>query len=58
MNLSVYKKSISAVVTGVLGWSAIVIASEPTAITASEWQFLAVGLATALGVFTVSNARA
>jgi hypothetical protein len=53
-----YRKTVTAVVTGLLGWSAIVVASDPSAITSTEWQLGAVALATALGVYTVANAEA
>jgi len=53
--MSKYRKTISAVVTGVLGWFGVVIASEAATISQSEWLMLAVGLATALGVYGVSN---
>lgn len=55
MNLPAYKKTISALVTGVLGWVAVVITSAPAAVSASEWLMLGVVLATALGVYTVRN---
>lgn len=54
--LAAYRKTITAVVTGVTGWFAVVISSTPTAITASEWLGLGVVVATALGVYAVSNA--
>ena len=50
-----YRKTVTAVVTNALGFSAVVIASPSAAITATEWQFGAVGLATALGVYVVAN---
>lgn len=55
MNLAPYRKTISAVVTGAIGWAAVVITSDPTAITASEWLMGATALATALGVYAVAN---
>lgn len=57
MNLRRYRKTVAAVVTGAIGWAAAVVASEPSSITASEWIFGATALATALGVYTVANAR-
>ncbi len=57
MNLTAYSKTIAALVTGVLGWGAVVIASAPAAITAAEWLALGVVVATALGVYAVPNAR-
>lgn len=56
-SLARYRKTIAALVTGNLGWVAIVIASEPAPITASEWLALGIANATALGVYTVANAR-
>lgn len=50
-----YRKSITAVVGAVLGWAAMVITSEPAAITASEWLMGATALATALGVYAIPN---
>jgi hypothetical protein len=55
MNLSAYKKTISALVTGLLGWGGIVVVSDPAPVSASEWLALGVALATALGVYTFSN---
>ena len=54
-NLAPYRKTVTAVVTGLIGWAAVVITSEPTAITASEWLMGATALATALGVYAVAN---
>lgn len=53
--LKPYMKTITAVVTGLLGWSAIVVASASSDITSTEWQLGAVALATALGVYTIAN---
>lgn len=55
MNLAAYRKTITAVVTGLIGWAAVVITSDPAAITASEWLMGATALATALGVYAVGN---
>lgn len=55
MNLAPYRKTVSAVVTGVIGWAAAVVASAPTHVTASEWVFGATVLATALGVWALPN---
>jgi hypothetical protein len=52
--ISKYRKSITALVTGVLGWGGVVVASEPAAITAAEWLFLGVVVATALGVYNAA----
>lgn len=56
MNLGTYGKAITAVITALIGWAALVVNSDPVKITASEWIVLATGLATALGVYAVSNA--
>lgn len=56
--LKPYAKTIAAVVTAALGWSAVVIASEPAAIAASEWQLGGVMLAGALGVYLIPNTPA
>lgn len=53
--MSTYRKTITAVVTGAIGWAAAVVVSDPSAITASEWVMGATALATALGVYAVSN---
>lgn len=55
--LSRARKTITALVVGNLGWVAIVVASEPARITASEWLAFGIANATALGVYTVANAR-
>ncbi len=48
-----YRKTIAAVVTACLGWSGVVIASPAASISAAEWQFGAVGVAIALGVYVI-----
>jgi hypothetical protein len=53
--MSSYLKTIAALVTGALGWGAIVVASPSAAITATEWLAGGVALATALGVYLVPN---
>lgn len=55
MNLSSYRKTITAVVTGLIGWASAVVTSNTTTITAGEWIMLATVLATALGVFALPN---
>lgn len=54
-NLPAYRKTIAAVVTGLLGWAAVVVTSESSQVTASEWLVLGTALATALGVYSVPN---
>lgn len=58
MNLGNYGKAIAALVTGVIGWAAVVVASPPAAVTSSEWLGLCVVAATALGVYGVPNVPA
>lgn len=53
--MSKYNKTITAVVTGLIGWAGAVVISTPTAVTASEWVMLATVLATGLGVYSVTN---
>lgn len=55
MNLAPYRKTITAVVTGLIGWATAVVASDPARITASEWIVFATALATALGVYAIPN---
>jgi len=57
MNLSRYRKTISAVITGTIGWASAVVVSQPAAITASEWVMGATVLATAFGVYQVTNKK-
>lgn len=54
-NLPAYRKTLSAIVTGVIGWATAVTVSAPARITAAEWIVLATVLATALGVFAAPN---
>lgn len=56
--LGTYGKTITAVITGIIGWATLVVNSASIDITASEWIVLATALATALGVYAVSNASA
>jgi predicted RecA/RadA family phage recombinase len=53
--LNEYRKTITAVVTGAIGWATLVIVSDPVAITAPEWVAGATALAIALGVYAVPN---
>ena len=50
-----YRKTITALVTGLIGWATIVVNSEPTSVTSSEWIALATVVAVALGVYAVPN---
>lgn len=53
--MNAYRKTITAIVTGLIGWATVVIVSESVKITASEWIALATVLATAVGVYSVPN---
>lgn len=53
--MSKYKKSLTAVCGAVIAFATLVITSAPAAITASEWLSGGIGLATALGVYSVAN---
>jgi hypothetical protein len=52
---SAYRKTVAAVVTGLIGWAAAVVVSPTASVTASEWVVGATVLATALGVYGVTN---
>ena len=58
LNLPTYRKTITALVVGLLGWGSVVVTSPQAAISASEWLALGVALATALGVYSVPNEQA
>jgi len=53
--MNAYRKTITALVTGLIGWGAAVVASASTPVTATEWIMLATVSATALGVYGVTN---
>lgn len=53
--LDPYRKTITAIVTGLIGWATMVVDSSSASITSSEWIGLATVLAIALGVFGVAN---
>jgi len=53
--LSRYRKTIAAVVVAGIGWATAVVASDPAAITASEWIMGATALAAAVGVYVTPN---
>ena len=50
-------KTITALITGLIGWATLVVNSPSAGITSSEWVELATALAVALGVYTISNAK-
>lgn len=54
--LAEYRKTITAVAVGAIGWATLVVNSPSGPITSGEWIAGATALATALGVLTVSNA--
>lgn len=49
------RKSITAAVGVGIGFATLVVVSEPKAITSAEWLSLAIGVATALGVYGNPN---
>lgn len=53
--LAPYRKTISALVTGAIGWATAVLASSSGGVTSTEWIMLATIVATALGVYGVPN---
>jgi hypothetical protein len=53
--MSQYRKTIAAVVTGLIGWATAVVQSGTGGVTSTEWIMLATVLATALGVYGVTN---
>lgn len=57
LSLKKYRKTIVALVTGLIGASSAVVTSDPAPITASEWIMLATVVATALGVYSVPNTK-
>ena len=54
--LGKYGKTITAIITGAIGWATLVVNSDAVDITANEWIVGATALATALGVYAVANA--
>jgi hypothetical protein len=52
--LGEYRKAVASLVTGVLAWGGVVIASKPDPIPAAEWLMLAGVAVTALAVAGVS----
>jgi hypothetical protein len=51
-----WSKTIAAIVSAIIGWFVLVVASPSAAITSTEWATLLMGLTTAFGVYSVSNA--
>jgi hypothetical protein len=50
-----YKKTIAAITGAIISWAQLVVGSSQTNITAPEWIVLGIGLATAFGVYQVTN---
>lgn len=50
-----YSKTIVAVVTAIIAFATVVVVSPDSAISSAEWLGGAVGLAGALGVYSVNN---
>lgn len=55
INLGRYSKVITALVAGAIGWSTLVVNSPSASITGPEWIVGATYLASALGVYAVTN---
>ncbi len=55
VKLAEYRKTITVLVTGVIGWGTQVVTSEPAHITGGEWIGLATVVAIGFGVFGVAN---
>lgn len=55
MTIAEIRKALTPLVTGGLGWAALVVQSAPREITAGEWLMGAGILATSLGVYAVTN---
>jgi uncharacterized membrane protein len=53
--LNTYRKTITALAVGGIGWATLVVTSDSAPITASEWIAGATALAIALGVYAVPN---
>jgi hypothetical protein len=49
-------KTLTALITGLIGWATLVVNSPSASITSGEWIELATAVAVALGVYTISNA--
>lgn len=55
MTIASIRKALTPLVTGLIGWGAVVIHSPSGPVTAQEWWGLAVVAATALGVYAIPN---
>jgi len=54
--LKEHRKGLGAALAGALAWGNLVVASEPAAVTASEWLMLASVVLSAFGVVAAQNA--
>lgn len=50
-----YNKAVTALVGAAIAFASLVVTSDPTAITGSEWLAGGIALATALGVYAAPN---
>jgi hypothetical protein len=57
LNLGPYAKTVTALITGLIGWFILVTTSPAAHISSQEWVALAIALATAIGVYSVGNAQ-
>lgn len=55
MNLNPYRKFFLATIGAIINFAQVVVVSEPAAIKSEEWLVGVIGLATALGVYQISN---
>ena len=55
MDFAPYRKTITALVTGAIGWATLVVTSDTLGVTPEEWIAGATALAIALGVYAVPN---
>lgn len=55
INLGPYGKTVTAWVTGFIGWLTEVALSKPTHVTSLEWVHLVAVFAIAAGVYSVAN---
>ena len=53
--LHTYKKTITALVTGAIGWATMVVSSPAVSITGPEWIAGATFVAIGLGVYGAKN---
>lgn len=49
------RKAVAALIGVVVGWSGIVVASDPKPVTSGEWQLLVAGLAGVVLTWLVPN---